>query len=109
MDLLFDIAIYVFLIVNGFVIGWIAREKAAEIKVNKYLADLQKNNGLTEENTIKLDVHLEHNQFYIFDKDNGKFITQVKTKQEMFDYFTKNYPNKNVIMTSEQLALFDTV
>lgn len=109
MDFLIDVAVYIFIVVNGIMIGWFAREKAAEIKVNKYLAHLNESNVATKENTLTLDVHIEHDQFYLYDKDNGKFITQVNTKDEMFAYFSKNYPNKNVIMTKEQLALFDTV
>ena len=109
MELLIDIAVYLFAISIGFIMGWIAREKAAEIKVNRYLAEHNANKKVTQENTLTLDVHIEHNQFYLYDKDNGKFITQVNSKDEMFAYFTKNYPNKNVIMTKEQLALFDTV
>ena len=109
MELFLSVIGYIFVFMNGLVAGWFMREKYAQLKVNRYLAAFEEANTITEENTILIDVHKEHEQFYIYDKHNGKFITQVNTKQEMFDYFKNNYPNKNVVMTNDQLSVFDTV
>lgn len=102
---------YVPLIVCGsvfFVLGWKARELHAQRVVNKYLKEADK--ALTkdmEEHTMHVHIHKEHGCFYIYNSADDTFITQVKSKDEMFDFFKKHYPSKNVLMKNTDLALFD--
>lgn len=109
MEFFLSVIGYIFVFTNGLLVGWFVREKYAQLKVNRYLAAYEEANKMTDTNTIIIDVHSEHGQFYIYDKQNGKFITQVNSKQEMFDYFKTNYPDKNVVMANDQLSIFDTV
>ena len=101
MELFLSVIGYIFVFMNGLVAGWFMREKYAQLKVNRYLAAFEEAN--------LIDVHKEHGQFYIYEKKSGKFITQVNDKEEMFSYFKNNYPDKNIIMTNDQLSVFDTV
>lgn len=102
-----EVVIAVVFFVLGSYGGWRAREKMAEHTLNKYLAASEKMLNNVKENTLHLTVHAEHGAFYVYDTNNGSFITQVNSKEELFSYCNANYPNKNVIMSKEHLELFD--
>lgn len=89
--------------------GWKAREKAAEMKVNKYMEVLEKAKENLSDSMLNIEVHNEHGAFYIYNKESKAFITQASSKEELLDYFKKNHPDKNVIMSQQDLELFDKV
>lgn len=93
----------------SFATGWKAREKAAEMKVNRYMKQLEEATVEDKENLLNVYLHFEHGIFYVFNKDTEGFITQVKTKEELFEFFKKNHSDKNVLISKDDLALFDTV
>ena len=87
-----------------FLLGWKLREYWAIRTVDKFMkaaAEAQTNN------IINVNVHKDHGQFYIYNNSDNSFITQVKTKEELFKYFSERHPDKTVMMKNEDLALFD--
>lgn len=92
-----------------FALGWRTREKAAEYKVNKYMKELEKASEEAEEKVMNVYIHAEHGVFYVFNKETEGFITQVSSKEELMDFFKKNHSDKNVLISKDDLALFDTV
>ena len=93
----------------GFYLGWRLRELYAQAVVNRYLKKHDEEQVFTKENTVVLELHKEHDMFYIYEKESKTFLVQVKTKEEFIKYVEEKYKNKNVIMTKDQLAMFDTV
>lgn len=90
----------------GFMLGWRLREIHAKSVVNRMLSDVSQEQS-SHENTMNIEVVKEHDQFYVYDSKDNAFIVQVKTKQELFDFFKKTFPEKTVLMKNEHFALFD--
>lgn len=104
-----EFIILAFCIVLGFVLGWRARELHAQRIVNNYLkAELEKQEKAPQ-NTLNIEVEKNNNCFYVYNTESGAFITQVKTKEELFDFFKSKHPDKNVMMKKEHFALFENV
>lgn len=91
-----------------FGLGWKFRELHAQRIVNKYLKNADKAiEKDLEEHTMHVHIHKEHGSFYIYNSADDTFIAQVKSKEEMFDFFKNKYPSKNVLMKNTDLELFD--
>ena len=99
-DILIITAIVFFI---SFILGWRGREWYATRVIERMLNP--KDN--TQSNILNVHMEVERGIFYIYDSSNNAFITQVKTKEEMFDFFTKSYPTRTVMMTRQDLELFD--
>jgi hypothetical protein len=100
-----DILILCFIVFAlSFTLGWRGREWYATRVVDKLL---NTHRNEISENIMNVHMEVERGNFYIYDSSNNAFITQVKTKEEMFDFFTQKYPNKTVMMTRSDLELFD--
>jgi hypothetical protein len=104
-----DILILFFAVAVGFLLGWRTREWYASQVVKKYLKNYEDSHYPSEPNDKIMNVYLEvdRGNFYIYDYSSKAFITQVKTKEEMFDYFSDKYPDKTVMMKREHLDMFD--
>lgn len=87
-----------------FTIGWKARElyamRVVDSMFKRHMMD-------TATDTIQVDVHKEGDIFYLYNHKDSSFITQVKSKEELFKYFKEKHPDNNVLMKNEDLALFD--
>lgn len=103
-----EIAIALVGIGIGFSIGWRARELYAQRIVNKYLADAEEQMN-DPKNVMNIEVMKQQDSFYVYNTENGAFITQVKSKEELFKFFKEKHPEKNVMMKKEDFALFENV
>jgi LPS O-antigen subunit length determinant protein (WzzB/FepE family) len=100
-----DILIVVFIILTiGFVLGWKLREVYATRIVNQLFSNHEEQ---LSSNIMNVHMEVDRGQFYIYDSATNAFITQVKTKEEMFEFFNKTYPDKTVMMKRQDLELFD--
>lgn len=106
-----EIALLLVALVVGFVAGWRLREVHAKMVVDKFVSNMEKNvhDGIKEGDIMNVEVVPMNEQFYIYNAENNSFIVQVKTKDELFEYFKDKYPNKTVMMKKEHFAMFDTV
>ena len=93
-------------LVVGFLAGWKFRESYAKFIVKQIMHN--KLNTLTE-SVMNIEVVKANQQFYIYNSATNAFIVQVKSKEELFDYFADKYPEKTVMMKKEHLELFESV
>ena len=103
MDFIISVALCLFV---GVILGWYLREWSAVRTVNKLLKKTD-NSDKDTKNIVNVYVTEDKGHFYIYDSATDAFITQVKTKEEMFDYFEEKFPNKTVLMKKVHLDLFD--
>lgn len=94
------------LVCLGFVLGWKIRELHAQTVVNNYFKAAGFD-GTEKSNTYSIKIHKEHGQFYVSEAESGKFLVQISTKDELFDYINTSLKDKIVLIRPDQLALFD--
>ena len=87
----------------GASLGWRARELHAQRIVNAMFEQNDKQN----EDVMNVQVVKASGQYYIYHADTNAFIVQVKSKDELFEYFKDKYPQKTVMMKKEHFELFD--
>ena len=108
-----DFLFCVGLVIIGFVAGWKLRVKWAEHVMNLYLKEnmkrIQSESEQKKTNTINLDLYREGDFVYVYNEDDGSFITQVKSKEEMIEFIQKNYSEKYVLMKPEQKVVFEGI
>jgi hypothetical protein len=102
-----DLIIYIIIAVVCFYIGWRARESYAKLIVSKYLDNMQESIG-DDSSILSIEVEKHANTYYVYNIDTNSFITQVNSKEQLFEYFKVNHPDKTVIMKNEHFALFET-
>lgn len=102
-----EIALVLVGLAVGFVLGWRLREIHARNIINNMFANMDKENAKLD-NTMNVEVVKENEQFYVYNAETNAFIVQVKSRDELFDYFKNKYPEKTVMMKKEHFALFDT-
>lgn len=88
----------------AFIVGWKLRESYAAYIINRALAEQER--IIKNTKYLNIDIHREGSFFYVYNDDNGKFITQVSSRQEMLDYFTEKYPDSYVLMKIDQKDIF---
>lgn len=86
----------------GSALGWFLRERMAIVKVNKMFAEMEKTNAVqTEQNKINAILEIHHGHFYMFDKDNGKFLGQGETREELSGVLRERFPDKVFVLPTE--------
>lgn len=91
-----------------FYAGWRAREMRAEALLNAHLKNAERiSNKEKFEKTINVDIEKHGDMLYIFNEDNGTFMTQVKTADEFLDFLKLKYPGYTIMMKKSHKALFE--
>lgn len=101
-----DFVIIIISVCIGGAVGWRAREIHAQRIVNRYFKNAEEQNQ-SPQNILNIEVLKENDYFYVYNTDNGAFITQVKTKEELLSYLKDKYPEKNVMVKKEHFTLFE--
>jgi hypothetical protein len=52
--------------------------------------------------TIFCDLEIHQNQFYVWEKETKKFLTQGATIEDIVKFFVDNYPNTRIIFDKDQ-------
>lgn len=107
-----DAIIYLIVIVVSLFAGWKAREMYAMLIVANILrkydsSEMFDENAPQASNLMPIDIEKHSDAYYVYNGINSSFITQVRSKEEMFEYFKNFYPNKTVILKKEHFALFE--
>lgn len=102
---MFEIFLYILSLIAvlfiGFYIGWLSREKYAQKILDKYYDQIDTALKLT---TMNIDVIKQNdNKFFVYNSDNGSFITYVNNKDELSSFLKKEYPTKTVLMKKQHL------
>jgi len=94
------------LYITFFLMGWLFREKLAKFRVYRFY---KQNQQQVEEKVTIITINKLHDIFYIYEKDTGAFIMQVKSREEMFELFKNNakYSGTAVMMSKEDYKMFD--
>lgn len=86
----------------GIAFGWFLRERAAIVKVNKMFAEIEKTTEVQKDlNKVNATLEIHHGHFYMFDKDNGKFLGQGETREELSIVLRERFPDKTFILPAE--------
>lgn len=95
--MLLDIVIPVFIVI----LAWFITNSILFVKMRlKELSKEQKN----ESDIIYINVErIEDKYIFVYDLQTSKFLVQVKTYNEMIEFFQTNYPYNNVIAAVENI------
>ena len=102
-----EFAIAVVSLFAGLWIGWRLRELHAQNIVNAYLKNLEQTAKTNTAYNMNVSIEKHGDQYYAFDSDKDKFLVQVKSKQELIDFFKSNHPDKNIFISKEHLELIE--
>lgn len=94
-----DILSAVLLFVLGVLVGWNIREYLARKRVTAYF------NQMAETAAVET-MHVKTEQSgdtFIIRKQDGTFLIQVKTLEELKDFLKKEYPEVNVTMAQSEI------
>ena len=101
------------IVLVSFAAGWIVREMYAEYRINSILDQLESESELEEEEeTLTVEpesnvyhVILEHhnNEYFVYSRENYRFLAQGKTLDELKINLAKSLPGKQFGVTPENL------
>jgi hypothetical protein len=77
--------------------------------LTRYVRIVQVEDDDSEENieetddirTIFCNLEIHQNQFYVWENETNKFLTQGETIDDIARFFVKNYPNTRIIFDKE--------
>lgn len=90
----------------GFVVGWVACGYRIRTRIQRIMSRLEEEQ---EDDTISVRLEKSGDSILVYNKQTEAFITQVRSKQEFFDYCQKNYEGKIVFMLQADSQLLDTL
>lgn len=88
--------------VASFFLGWKAREVAAKKAI---LEMIDSTNEAYKDKIINVYIEKVNNQFFLYNKDTGAFITEVKSKNELMNFIQEKYTDKTVMIKRDDLDL----
>lgn len=80
----------------GFNLGWKGREKHAQRILDAHFEEVA-------DDSIKIEISNHNDIFYVHNMETKAFIVQVKTQEELLNYFKEKHPNKTVIVDKENM------
>lgn len=96
------------LVCAAFYAGWKLREWYAEFVVKQYMKQYdEKMKNTVAQKTINIDIQKHGDMLYVYNEDDGSFMTQIQTAQQLLDFVEKKYPDYYIMMKTEQKALFE--
>lgn len=102
-----DAYIYYFItLMAGFYAGWYLREYAASRSVNKIMAELHEKEKVTDANRILATVEITDDGIFIYDKDNGSYLTHGPTFNSIEDSLRAKFPGKTFAISQDDLQKF---
>jgi hypothetical protein len=105
---------YAILCIAGMISGWYLNQYVMLLRVKKLVATLK--TLQTEEDKLvdqvekhSLQLRMEHvdGTFLFYDKKNGNFITQAKTKEDLMLFLNQFHSDKYIFITQEDLDILD--
>jgi hypothetical protein len=90
----------------GFVIGWIARERWAVRKLNNMLGHLTteiETMEAVEADKIHIDIELKDSMIYIYNKETSMYLAHGATKDIVEDMLVEKFPGKKFAASTEDL------
>lgn len=105
----FDLIDLMIWCIFAIIIGWKLREYMAVRFVKKHLKRTKQEQSSKESDSIWVDIFKEGDIFYVYNAEDNKFLIQVKTKDELIEFFKAKFPNKNILTSESNMALFETL
>jgi hypothetical protein len=102
-----EILIVVGAVIVGFSLGWNLRERVAVIKANKILAEIERQveqDDSADEEIVKITIEKDNDILFAYHKENSKFITQAKDRNELEEKLAQLFPGKRFGVTQENLS-----
>lgn len=92
-----------------FFLGWRMRERHAERMIDK-LTDEIAENTLQEFKSKVVNIRVEDHegQFFVYAKDDGRYLAHGETKRKLEDILTEKFPGKLFNATPEDLEKLES-
>jgi len=90
----------------GFICGWCALRSAAMQKVKLMVeeAESQESSPIPVVQKIRIDIRKENDIIYCYDKNNGAYLAQGDSYEDIQVALEKNYPNTVFMCNASQIA-----
>ena len=86
-------------IMSGISICWRAEEKQTDM----ILDEIERIVEQERQNTLYVRVDIVGDVIYVYEKESDKFLFQTKTINELKDTLAKQFPNRNVLTSREDM------
>lgn len=98
------IIVYGIGVFQGLYLGWVLRERYAQMKVNRYLqqAEEQLAEEITE-NFIPITIERHNDMFFVYDVNDKKFMAQGETRKQLETNLEQRYPGKKFAASPDNL------
>lgn len=100
IELLISISAFVV----GYLLGWRLRELHAQRTLDSMFASGSRR---INAGALHIEIFKENDYYYVYDSNTNAFLTQVKNKQELIDFFKTNHSDRMVTMKKDQLEWFE--
>lgn len=105
---MYDILIIFFIILIGFVWGWVSREQYAIKQVKKMrasgiLPEITTAEDLEKHDFIPIQIEYHNDTFYVYNIRDKSFMAQGKTQQIVEKNLAERFPNKRFAALPENL------
>lgn len=85
--------------------GWVARERAAERRLNQIMDNVTDHvKEQVEKNLIQIKIEHHNGVYYVYSMKDNSFMGQGSTRKELEDVLASKYPEKSFAATHENLV-----
>lgn len=77
--------------------------RAEEKQANMILDEIERVVEQERQNTLYVKVDIVGDVIYVYEKESDKFLFQTKTVNELKDTLAKQFPNRNVLTSREDM------
>lgn len=87
----------------GIMSGISIRRRAEEKQADMILDEIEKAIERQRQNTLYVKVDIVDDVIYAYEKETDKFLFQTKTVNELKDTLAKQFPNRNILTSREDM------
>lgn len=95
------------ILIGGFALGWILREFVAVYRMRNMMDQfeyhVQEHIEHEMENMIPITIEYHDDKFYVYQQDDGVFMAQGTSRNELEENLSKRYPGKKFAANTSNL------
>ena len=103
MDLFTIVGVAIVSFGVGIMSGISICRRAEEKQTNMILDEIERVVEQERQNTLYVRVDIVGDVIYVYEKESDKFLFQTKTVNELKDTLAKQFPNRNVLTSREDM------
>ena len=99
-----SIIVYGIGVLQGLYLGWVLRERYAQMKINRYLAqaEVQMQEEVADKH-IQITIERHNDMFFVYDVNDKKFMAQGETRKQLERNLEERFPGKKFAASHENL------